>query len=74
MRGRLVPLLGLWDAVQLETNFGSRPFMWKRERGPGDTPSIELEVEEKDVRDIATRTANGHVEEQQATGGAFIGR
>ncbi|KAK0910500.1 hypothetical protein LTR02_003841 [Friedmanniomyces endolithicus] len=73
VRGRLVPLLGLWGAVQLETNFGSRPFLWKRERGPGDIASVEREAEEKDARDIAM-TANGHMEEQQAAGGASGGR
>lgn len=73
VRGRLVPLLGLWGAVQLETNFGSRPFLWKRERGPGDIASVEREAEEKDARDIAM-TANGHMEEHQAAGGASGGR
>ncbi|KAK0306959.1 hypothetical protein LTR82_016190 [Friedmanniomyces endolithicus] len=73
VRGRLVPLLGLWGAVQLETNFGSRPFLWKRERGPGDTPSVEREVEETDVRETG-KIANGHMEEQQAAGGTSGGR
>ncbi|KAK1058562.1 hypothetical protein LTR74_013285 [Friedmanniomyces endolithicus] len=73
VRGRLVPLLGLWGAVQLETNFGSRPFLWKRERGPGDAASVEREADDKDPRDVAT-TANGHMEEQQAASGACGGR
>ncbi|TKA78418.1 hypothetical protein B0A55_03055 [Friedmanniomyces simplex] len=55
----------------LETNFGSRPFVWNKDVGPGDVVSAGKHSGEKVAQSLVT--VNGHLEEPQATSGATAG-